>query len=219
MPRPPRAPGRASWVSRSRSTTSRGGSAATARSTTCRSACGAGTITGLIGPNGAGKTTLFNLIAGALSPSAGRVVLGDRRLDGQPPHRVLRAGVARTFQIPRPFAALTVLENVMLAGRAQPGERFWANWLRAGRRGRGRAGASRARAELIEFVGLGALAGSPAPRALGRPAQAPGAGARAHDRAARAPARRAGGRREPGIARGDRRAHPGAAPRAASPCS
>src|SRR4029453_4611938 len=93
---------------------------------------GVGTITGLIGPNGAGKTTLFHVIAGALAPSAGRVVLGDRRLDGQPPHRVLRAGVARTFQIPRPFAALTVLENVMLAGRAQLGERFWANWLRAG---------------------------------------------------------------------------------------
>ena len=74
-----------------------------------------GTITGLIGPNGAGKTTVFNLIAGALRPSAGRIALGGRRLDGRPPHLVLRAGVARTFQIPRPFAAMTVLENVMLA--------------------------------------------------------------------------------------------------------
>ena len=122
---------------------------------------GAGTITGLIGPNGAGKTTLFNVIAGALSPSAGRVTLGDRRLDGQPPHRVLRAGVARTFQIPRPFAALTVLENVMLAGRAQLGERFWANWLRAGAVAAGERALRERAHELIEFVGLSALAGSP----------------------------------------------------------
>jgi len=121
-----------------------------------------GTITGLIGPNGAGKTTLFNLISGALRPTAGRITLGARRLDGQPPHRVLRAGVARTFQIPRPFAAMTVLENVMLAGQDQPGERFWTNWLRPGAVAAGER-ALRARAgELIDFVGLGALLGAPA---------------------------------------------------------
>ncbi len=121
-----------------------------------------GTITGLIGPNGAGKTTLFNLIAGALPPTAGRIALGDRRLDGQPPHRVLRAGVARTFQIPRPFAAMTVLENLMLAGQDQPGERFWTNWLRPGAVAAAeRALRERAR-ELIEFVGLGGLIGAPA---------------------------------------------------------
>ena len=121
-----------------------------------------GSITGLIGPNGAGKTTLFNLIAGALLPTAGRIALGETRLDGQPPHRILRAGVARTFQIPRPFAAMTVLENVMLAGQDQPGERFWTNWLRPGTVAAGeRALRERAR-ELIDFVGLGALLGAPA---------------------------------------------------------
>src|SRR5918996_2933878 len=121
-----------------------------------------GTITGLIGPNGAGKTTLSNPIAGALPPTAGRIPLGARRLDGQPPHRVLRAGVARTFQIPRPFAAMTVLENVMLAGQDQPGERFWTNWFSAGAVAASeRAPRERAR-ELIDFVGLAALFGAPA---------------------------------------------------------
>jgi branched-chain amino acid transport system ATP-binding protein len=121
-----------------------------------------GTITGLIGPNGAGKTTVFNLIAGALRPTAGRIALGEHRLDGQPPHRVLRAGVARTFQIPRPFAAMTVLENLMLAGQDQPGERWWTNWLRPGRVAAAER-ALRARAcELLDFVGLGGLIGAPA---------------------------------------------------------
>jgi branched-chain amino acid transport system ATP-binding protein len=122
----------------------------------------AGTITGLIGPNGAGKTTVFNLIAGTLRPTTGRITLGEHRLDGRPPHRVLYAGVARTFQIPRPFAAMTVLENLMLGGQAQPGERFWANWLRPGAvAGAERALRERAR-ELLDFVGLSALAGAPA---------------------------------------------------------
>src|SRR5687768_10833711 len=121
-----------------------------------------GTITGLIGPNGAGKTTLFNLIAGALRPTAGRIALGERRLDGRPPHRVLRAGVARTFQIPRPFAAMSVLENLMLAGQEQAGERFWTNWLRPGAVAASeRALRERAR-ELLAFVGLEGLAGAPA---------------------------------------------------------
>ena len=121
-----------------------------------------GTITGLIGPNGAGKTTMFNLIAGTLRPTAGRIAIGGRRLDGLPPHRALRAGVARTFQIPRPFAAMTVLENVMLAGQDQPGERFWANWLAPGAVAAGERSLRERARELIDFVDLGALAGAAA---------------------------------------------------------
>jgi branched-chain amino acid transport system ATP-binding protein len=72
-------------------------------------------ITGLIGPNGAGKTTVFNLITGFLRPDAGTVSLDGRRLDGLPPHEICRLGVARTFQITRPFPELTVLRNVATA--------------------------------------------------------------------------------------------------------
>jgi branched-chain amino acid transport system ATP-binding protein len=119
-------------------------------------------LTALIGPNGAGKTTVFNLIAGGLRPSAGEIWFEGRRVDGRAPHRVLRLGIGRTFQIPRPFLGLTVLENLMLAGQRQAGERFWQNWLCAGRVAREER-ALRDRAwHLLEFVGLARLAGQPA---------------------------------------------------------
>src|SRR6516162_6721666 len=85
-----------------------------------------GSITGLIGPNGAGKTTLFEVVSGLLAPDAGEIRLGSHRLDGLPAHEIARLGVARTFQIPRPLARLTVLENLMLYAKDQPGERLRA---------------------------------------------------------------------------------------------
>lgn len=121
-----------------------------------------GRITGLIGPNGAGKSTLFNLIAGAHRPSAGRITLDGRDITGLPPHRIFRAGLARTFQIPRPFAAMSVLENVMLAPGGQVGETFWRNWL-GGRRVAAQERQVRETAlHWLDFVGLSALASSPA---------------------------------------------------------
>lgn len=121
-----------------------------------------GGITGLIGPNGAGKTTLFNMLAGSLAPDAGTLTLDGTRIDGRRPDEVFARGLARTFQIPRPFPAMTVLENVMLAPPGQQGERFWVNWLRPGavaaeeRRLRDRA------RHWLDFVGLTPLAGEPA---------------------------------------------------------
>ena len=89
----------------------------------------AGRITGLIGPNGAGKTTLFNLMAGTLKPSAGEIAFLGERIEGAAPERIFHKGLARTFQVPRPFPQMTVLENVMLVPGAQAGERFWNNWF------------------------------------------------------------------------------------------
>jgi branched-chain amino acid transport system ATP-binding protein len=77
-----------------------------------------GEILGVIGPNGAGKTTLFALIAGSLAPTSGRVWLEGELVSGLPAHRVVRAGIARTHQIVRPFQNLTVLENVHVAALA-----------------------------------------------------------------------------------------------------
>jgi len=74
----------------------------------------AGAIFAVIGPNGAGKTTLFNLIAGSLRPDAGSIHFAGERIDGLAPDAVCRRGIGRTFQIVRPFPALTVEENVVI---------------------------------------------------------------------------------------------------------
>jgi branched-chain amino acid transport system ATP-binding protein len=73
-----------------------------------------GSLFAVIGPNGAGKTTLFNLIAGALKPDAGSISFAGASIDGLPPDAVCRRGIARTFQIVRPFAALSVEDNVIV---------------------------------------------------------------------------------------------------------
>ncbi|MBM4264193.1 MAG: ABC transporter ATP-binding protein [Deltaproteobacteria bacterium] len=78
-------------------------------------------IYGLIGPNGAGKTTVFNLITGLLPPSEGTIEFLGQRLNGLPPHRIARAGIARTFQNIRLFKEMSLVENVLLALAEQHG--------------------------------------------------------------------------------------------------
>ena len=106
----------------------------------------AGELLGIMGPNGSGKTTLFNLIAGALRPDRGRVHFGGQDVTGLPPHRVCARGIARTFQLVRPFAGLTAFDNVRVG-------------CLYGRR-RGAAGGEAQR--LLALVGLEGRAATPA---------------------------------------------------------
>jgi ABC-type branched-subunit amino acid transport system ATPase component len=106
-----------------------------------------GEFRAIIGPNGAGKSTFFNTITGLLRPDAGRVLFEGRDVTGEPPHRLVRRGVARTFQITSVFHDLSALENVQIALLAHA-RRNWSVWPKA------RAlHADRAR-ELLALVGL-----------------------------------------------------------------
>jgi len=101
-----------------------------------------GEILGLIGPNGSGKTTLFNCVSGALVPTAGSIRFRGAEIAGLTPDKICHRGVARTFQIPRPFRKLTILENVAVAAH------YGVNT-------RNSEAAARARArEVLELVGL-----------------------------------------------------------------
>lgn len=108
-----------------------------------------GEVVGVMGPNGSGKTTLFNLISGALVPDGGAIHFANQRVNGLRPHQICRRGIARTFQLVRPFLGLTVLENV-LVGLGYGCERVTGN-------------AARIKAqELIQSVGLAGQALRPA---------------------------------------------------------
>ncbi len=89
-----------------------------------------GTITGLIGPNGAGKTTTFNMIAGELAPTSGRIIYQGEDIAGLPTHQMFHRGIVRTFQIPHEFSKMTVLENLMVVPPGQPGEHIFNNWIK-----------------------------------------------------------------------------------------
>ena len=112
-----------------------------------------GEILGLIGPNGAGKTVCFNLISGVYRTSSGQIVFSGRRTDGTPPHQVAKLGVGRTFQIVKPFASLSVLENVLVArgiSRYQDFSKIWSSWKAGPERRKG--------LNMLERVGLADLA-------------------------------------------------------------
>jgi branched-chain amino acid transport system ATP-binding protein len=111
-------------------------------------------IVGLIGPNGAGKTTFFNCITGLFAPSEGDVLFNGRRINGLPPDRITKLGIARTFQNLRLFANMTALENVLVGRHSRTREGVISSVVR-GPRFRREETESRERAmELLDFVGL-----------------------------------------------------------------
>jgi branched-chain amino acid transport system ATP-binding protein len=125
-------------------------------------AVGDGEIVGLVGPNGAGKTTLFNLLAGSIRADAGVIRVAGRDVTRLGPEARLGRGLGRTFQIPRPFPAMSVLDNVLAGAQGHTGEVLLANLL-APRRVRRDERAARAKAaELLAFVTLDGLAAEPA---------------------------------------------------------
>ena len=83
----------------------------------------------LIGPNGSGKSTLINVVSGLYSPDSGRVIFDRKEVTGLPPHKLYKMGMARTFQIPALFWNLTVLENLLIAEKDNPGESFLRSLL------------------------------------------------------------------------------------------
>ncbi len=117
-----------------------------------------GTITGLIGPNGAGKTTLFNLISGALPLTSGQILCDGRDISGLRMHQTFALGIMRTFQIPREFQRLTVLENLAVVPANQSGERVWASWLTPWTVAREERRIEAKALEVLEFVKLAHLA-------------------------------------------------------------
>ena len=121
-----------------------------------------GAIGGLIGPNGAGKTTLFNCLTGFMRADAGSVLLDGVSIGGRASSAVFAAGLARTFQIPRPFPEMTVLDNVMVAPLGQIGERLWTNWLQPRTVAAQERQTRDAARHWLDFVGLSALQDQPA---------------------------------------------------------
>jgi len=102
-----------------------------------------GEIVGLIGPNGSGKTTLFNLISGVLKPDKGEIKFDGRDITGLKPHKICQSGIARTFQLTKPFAQMTALQNVMI-GRMYGSEPVLS-----------RRQAEEECEKILEFIGLG----------------------------------------------------------------
>jgi branched-chain amino acid transport system ATP-binding protein len=117
-----------------------------------------GSITGLIGPNGAGKTTLFNVIAGVLPPTSGRVTMDGEDITGLPPHELFHKGLLRTFQIAHEFHSMTCRENLMMVPPRQSGENLWSAWFRRGTVAAEEAAIRRKADEVLDFLTISHIA-------------------------------------------------------------
>ncbi|KFI31794.1 ABC transporter ATP-binding protein [Haematobacter massiliensis] len=117
-----------------------------------------GSITGLIGPNGAGKSTLFNVIAGVLPPTSGRVEMDGQDITGLPPHDLFHRGLLRTFQIAQEFSSLTVRDNLKMVPANQRGETLWNTWFARGRIAEEERALARKADEVLDFLTISHLA-------------------------------------------------------------
>ncbi len=126
-----------------------------------------GSITGLIGPNGAGKTTLFNVIAGVLPPTSGRVIMDGEDITGLPPHTLFSKGLLRTFQIAHEFHSMTCRENLMMVPAAQSGETLWNTWFGRKRIADEERALTAKADEVLEFLTIEHLADHPAGQVSG----------------------------------------------------
>jgi branched-chain amino acid transport system ATP-binding protein len=115
----------------------------------------AGEILGVIGPNGAGKSTTFSMMAGALTPTAGTLTLNGESLLGLPPHAFARRGIMRTFQHNKPFASMSLRDNVMVGMHTRLGGGLWRVLFNLGSAARTEQDAAHRADALIDFVGLG----------------------------------------------------------------
>lgn len=113
-----------------------------------------GEVVGLIGPNGAGKTTLFNLLTGFITPYAGQITLGNQRIERMPSYQRARLGIARTWQSPRLFPSLSILDNLLISDRGYPGESLFENVFRPGKVAAAERAAREQAGLLLDRVGL-----------------------------------------------------------------
>jgi len=116
-----------------------------------------GEILGLIGPNGSGKSTIFNMLSGALIPNGGSIRFEGREIGGQAPYRIINLGIGRTFQVPRPFRRLSIVENVALAGFFGQGRASRAKAFETAERALGLVGLPTDRAATVDGLGAAAL--------------------------------------------------------------
>ena len=116
-----------------------------------------GEILGLIGPNGSGKSTIFNVLSGALAPHGGSIRFEGREIGGLPPHKIINLGIGRTFQIPRPFRRLSLLDNVVLAGFFGQGRASRAAAFTAAEQALTLVGLPSDRAATVDGLGAAAL--------------------------------------------------------------
>jgi branched-chain amino acid transport system ATP-binding protein len=116
-----------------------------------------GEILGLIGPNGSGKSTIFNMLSGTLAPSSGSIRFAGREIGGQPPHRITNLGIGRTFQIPRPFRRLSIVDNVVLPGFYGQGRHSRIKAFEAAERALTLVGLPTDRAATVDGLGAAAL--------------------------------------------------------------